>query len=176
MIDTQMLVLLSEYDVWADQTLFAALDKLPEGAVYTESKTLFKTIIGTLNHNYQVELIWQANLCGKAHGFTSRKDLLHPKLEDLVNAQAAVSEWFIDWSRQQTAESLAASVPFTYTSGASAEMTRAAMFMHLINHKTFHRGWVSEMFFDFGSRPPQTDISVYLTEGHVEKVAASRSA
>jgi len=34
----------------------------------------------------------------------------------------------------------------------------------VINHKTFHRGWVSQMFFEFDSRPPQTDISVYLTE------------
>jgi hypothetical protein len=38
------------------------------------------------------------------------------------------------------------------------------MFLHVINHKTYHRGWVSEMFFDVGATPPETDLSVFLTE------------
>ena len=38
------------------------------------------------------------------------------------------------------------------------------MFLHVVNHKTYHRGWVSEMFFDFGMKPPQTDLSVFLCE------------
>ncbi|HSG64126.1 MAG TPA: DinB family protein, partial [Gammaproteobacteria bacterium] len=120
--------------------------------------------IGTLNHNLQVDLIWQANLTGRPHGFTSRRDLLHPRIEDLVRVQSEANQWFVDWARQQNAATLAETVPFQFVSGRASEMQRGAMFLHVINHKTFHRGWVSQMFFDFESRPPQTDISVYLTE------------
>ena len=173
MIDTQTLVMLAEYNAWADDTLFSAAAALPGDSLYKEKKTLFKNVVGTLNHNYQVDLIWQGNLEGRPHGFTSRRDLLHPQFEDLVEAQRESNRWFVDWARRQDDATLAEVLPFTYTSGAEAEMTRAAMFLHVLNHKTFHRGWVSEMFFDLGSRPPQTDISVYLTEGHVEKAASS---
>jgi uncharacterized damage-inducible protein DinB len=38
------------------------------------------------------------------------------------------------------------------------------MFLHVVNHKTYHRGWVSERLFDFGMKPPQTDLSVFLCE------------
>ena len=38
------------------------------------------------------------------------------------------------------------------------------MFLHVINHKTYHRGWVSEMFLDVGATPTETDLSVFLTE------------
>jgi uncharacterized damage-inducible protein DinB len=41
-------------------------------------------------------------------------------------------------------------------------MQRAAMFLHVINHKTYHRGWVSQMFFEFGTKPPETDLCVYI--------------
>jgi hypothetical protein len=30
--------------------------------------------------------------------------------------------------------------------------------------ETYHRAWVSEMFFDAGATPPETDLSVFLTE------------
>lgn len=164
MIDTQTLTLLARYNDWADEVLFASIAELPEGSVYKETKSLFKTMIGTLNHNFQVDLIWQANLSGRPHGFTSRRDLLHPRFEDLVRAQSQANQWLIDWAERQNAADLAETVAFQFVSGRSSEMQRGAMFLHVVNHKTFHRGWVSEMFFDLGSRPPQTDISVYLTE------------
>ena len=38
------------------------------------------------------------------------------------------------------------------------------MFLHIVNHKTYHRGWVSEMFFDWNINPPETDLCVFLCE------------
>ena len=39
-----------------------------------------------------------------------------------------------------------------------------AILLHLVNHKTYHRGWVAEMLFDIGAKAPDTDLSVYLCE------------
>jgi len=58
MMDVQTAQLLADYNAWADQTLFTAVAKLPEGDIYRQTTTLFRSMVGTLNHNYQVDLIW----------------------------------------------------------------------------------------------------------------------
>lgn len=108
-------------------------------------------------------MIWQAHLCGREHAFTSRRDILHPRFEDLVRAQTEADVWFVEWAKKQDLSSLSATVSFRFTSGQPVRMQRGAMFLHVINHKTFHRGWVSQMFFEVGSKPPQTDLSAYMT-------------
>ena len=163
MIDVDTVKLLAVYNAWADQTLFAAMTELPEGILYQKTKTLFGSMVGTLNHNYQVDLIWQAHLSGKQHGFTSRRDALHADFEDLVAAQTGVDQWFINWAEQQTPNTLAETLHFRFTSGQPAQMQRGVMFLHVVNHKTYHRGWVSQMFFDVGAKPPGTDLSVFVT-------------
>jgi len=164
MMDMATAAMLTKYNAWADQILFDALAKLPQDAVYRQSGTLFKSIVGTLNHNYQVDLIWQANLCGRDHGFTSRRDVLHPEFAALVTAQNEMNQWYIDWAATQSTDNLEEIVPFRFVSGKQAEMQKGAILFHVINHKSYHRGWVAEMFFDAGSRPPAMDITVYLCE------------
>jgi len=162
MIDTKTMSLLAGYNAWADQVLFDAMARLPDGAIYKKSNTLFGSMVGTLNHNYQVDLIWQAHLTGKKHGFTSRRDVLHERLEDLTKAQTEANQWLMTWAKQQNPASLSVALQFTFTNGQPVEMQRGAMFLHVINHKTYHRGWVSQMFFEVGAKPPESDLSVYL--------------
>jgi uncharacterized damage-inducible protein DinB len=164
MMDTATAVMLSTYNDWADNVLFAAMARLPREHLYRQTKTLFGSMIGTLNHNYQVDVIWRANLLGKEHGFSNRREVLHPEFEDLVTEQTAMNRWFIDWARQQSAANLRERVRFRFVSGKDAEMEKGSMLLHVINHKTYHRGWVSEMFFDVDAKPPETDLSVFLTE------------
>jgi uncharacterized damage-inducible protein DinB len=43
-------------------------------------------------------------------------------------------------------------------------MTRGEILLHVVNHATYHRGWVAEMFFQVPARNPATDLPVYLRE------------
>jgi uncharacterized damage-inducible protein DinB len=171
MMDTATAVMLSNYNAWADEVLFAAMARLPREYLYRQTKTLFGSMIGTLNHNYQVDAIWRSNILGKEHGFSNRREVLHPEFENLVAAQKEMNQWFIDWTRQQSSSSLNERVRFRFVSGKYAEMEKGSMLLHVINHKTYHRGWVSEMFFDVGATPPETDISVFLTEQRTASAA-----
>lgn len=164
MLTTEAAVMLANYNNWADQTLFQAVQALPAGVASQSRQTTFGSMIGTLNHNYQVDLIWRAHLLGEKHGFSSRRDVLHPDLDDLAAEQSKVNQWYIDWAGNQTTTSLSERLAFNFVSGQAGEMPRGGIFLHIVNHKTFHRGWVCEMFFNSGHRPPQTDLSVYLTE------------
>ena len=164
MLTTDTAVMLAKYSDWADRVLFEAIAALPEGAAYQESATLFRSMVGTLNHNLQVDLIWRAHLLRVEHGFTSRRDVLHPGLAALAQAQCEVNRWYVGWAQAQTLQTLDERLAFRFVSGQAAEMARGAMFLHIVNHKTYHRGWVAEMFFDHGAKPPQMDLSVYLCE------------
>jgi uncharacterized damage-inducible protein DinB len=154
----------TESNAWADQALSAAMARLLREHLYQQTKTLFGSMIGTLNHNYQVDVIWRANILGKEHSFSDRREVLHPEFEDLVKAQTEMNRWFTDWARQQSPGDLKERVRFRFVSGKSAEMEKGSMLLHVISHKTYHRGWVSEMFFDVGATPPETDLSVFLME------------
>jgi uncharacterized damage-inducible protein DinB len=155
---------LARYRMWADRLTFDAVAKLPAGEAKKERPTLFKTMIGTLNHNYVVDLIWQAHLEGRDHGFKARNAVPHPELADLWAAQQAVNQWYIDWADRQSEQSLAEIVHFKFVSGEKGAMSRGDMLLHVVNHATYHRGWVAEMFFQVPARNPTTDLPVYLGE------------
>jgi uncharacterized damage-inducible protein DinB len=146
MISTRTAMMLAQYKAWADTVTFDGVAALPPGEAEKERKTLFKTIIGTLNHVYVVDLIWQAHLEGREHGLKARNMLLHPELPAL------------------RAASLDEDVPFTFVNGTHASMKRGEMFLHLVTHGSYHRGWVAEMFFEADARPPQPDLSVFLCD------------
>ncbi len=97
---------LARYRMWADRLTFEAVQALPPGEATRERPTLFKTMIGTLNHNYLIDLIWQAHLEGRDHGFKARNVVLHPELADLWAAQQVVNQWYIDWSDRQSQDTL----------------------------------------------------------------------
>jgi uncharacterized damage-inducible protein DinB len=164
MLTTDTAVMLAKYSDWADQVLFKALETLPEGAAQKQNGTLFGSIIGTLNHTYLADSIWRAHLLGVKHGFSTRRDVLHPSLGALVEEQSKINRWYVEWAEQQTPESFSERLAFNFVSGNPGEMTRGGIFLHVVNHKTYHRGWVAEMFFEFGVHPPETDLCVFLSE------------
>lgn len=126
MMDTATAVMLSTYNGWADDVLFAAMGRLPREHLYRPTKTLFGSMIGTLNHNYQVDVIRRANVLGKEHGFSNRREVLHPEFEDLVTAQTEMNRWFIDWAWQQSPSNLKERVSFRFVSGKLRRWTKGA--------------------------------------------------
>ena len=163
MIDLRSARQLARYRMWADQLTFDAVAALPPGEVVKERPTHFKTMIGTLNHIYLVDLIWQAHLEGRDHGFQALDLVLHDGLRELRRAQQAIDQWYIDWSDGQSAQSLDETVLFRFIDGERGAMTRGDILLHVVNHATYHRGWVAEMFFQVPARNPTTDLPVYLT-------------
>ncbi|MNY11341.1 DinB family protein [compost metagenome] len=164
MITVRTACLLADYKRWANQRLFDSLAALPPGEVKKERVSVFKNMIGTLNHVYVVDCIWQAHLEGRGHGFKTSHDLLHADLSELRMAQKAIDRWYCDWSARQTDASLDKPLEFTFVSGESGTMSAGAMLMHVVNHASYHRGWVVQMYFEIPAMPPVTDMPVYLRE------------
>ena len=155
---------LARYKAWADRLTFDAVAALAPAEVVRERPTLFKSILGTLNHSYIVDLIWQAHLEGRAHGFTARNSIVHADLGVLWREQQKLNDWLLAWSDAQSDAGLSASVQFRFVSGKAAMMTRGEIMMHVVNHATYHRGWVSDLFYQVPAKPPTTDLCVFLCD------------
>ena len=83
MINVRTATMLAHYKQWVDQRLFESLASLPPDEVGKERQTLCKSIIGTLNHIYMIDCIWQAHLEHREHGYKTRLEVPHPELDDL---------------------------------------------------------------------------------------------
>src|SRR3989442_12881 len=98
MITPQAARRLTRYNAWANKLIFDAVAGLPGDEATKERQSLFKNMVHTLNHNYVIDLIWQAHLEGREHGFAARNTPGHPPLDELWRKQQAVDEWYIAWS------------------------------------------------------------------------------
>src|SRR5262245_60366083 len=131
MTDVQML---ARYNRWANQRLFDAVAALPAGEADKQRPSLFKTLIGTLNHNLVVALIWQAHIERREHGFKARNLVLHPELEALRRAQDEIDQWYIAMAEKQAPSALDEPLDFKFISGKAGRMTRAEMLLHVVTH------------------------------------------
>lgn len=158
------LSMLARYNAWANRSMFAAVASLPEGEATKQRASLFGNMVHTLNHNYVIGLIWQAHLCGRSHGFAARNTAEHPPLEELRRSQELLDAWYISQSDSLAEAALEERLGFTLIGGNRGEMTRAEMLLHVVNHCTYHRGFVADLFFQVPAPPPLTDLTVFLRE------------
>src|SRR5881398_1519960 len=107
MITPQAARMLTRYNSWANKLIFDAVSGLPGNEATKERQTLFKNMVHTLNHNYVIDLIWQAHLEGRDHGFSARNTAGHPPLGELWRLQQEVDRWYVGWSDTQSQSALA---------------------------------------------------------------------
>ncbi|MBI3897146.1 MAG: DinB family protein [Gammaproteobacteria bacterium] len=156
--------MLARYNAWANALMFDAVAQLPDGEATKERRSLFRDMVHTLNHNYVVSLIWRAHLEGRVHSFVARNTESYPPLNELWHAQRAIDAWYIASYDGFSETALAEPVSFTLVGGNTGVMTRAEILLHVLNHTTYHHGYVADMFYQVPACPPTTDLPVFLRE------------
>jgi uncharacterized damage-inducible protein DinB len=164
MITSPTARMLTRYNAWANRTIFDAVIALPEGEAMKERPTLFKSMVQTLNHLYVVDLIWQAHLEGRQHNLSALNVVLHLDPGDLYRAQLAIDDWYVGYSDALTDAALDETVSFTLIGGNRGTMRRGEILLHVVNHTSYHRGFVADLFFQVPERPPLTDLPIFLRE------------
>jgi uncharacterized damage-inducible protein DinB len=164
MTGLRIIRMLMRYAAWSNERSFQALAELPEGEATAPRKSLFGNMVHTLNHNYVIDQIWQAHLQGRPHGFTARNTEATPTLEALHQMQREMDAWYIGYADTLTDEALDEVVNFTFVGGGPSSMTRGDILLHVMNHKSFHRGFVGDMMNQVPARAPLTDLPVFLRD------------
>lgn len=159
---------LTRYNAWANREIFDAVAALPADEATRPRPSLFKNMVHTLNHNYVIDRIWQAHLEGREHGYAARNTPDHPPLGELWRLQQEVDRWYIDWSDRMSGAALEEEISFTLIGGNRGVMTRGEILLHVVNHTSYHRGFVADLFYQVPARPPTTDLPVFLRENAVD--------
>jgi len=164
LITKEAAALLARYNAWANGVIFDAVAALPAGEPEKPRTSLFRNMVHTLNHNYVIDRIFQAHLEGRPHGYTARNTPDHPPLAELRRAQEEVDAWYVRWAGAIAEPALDETVRFEFVGGGAGAMTRGQMLLHVVNHTSYHRGFVADLFFQVPARPPITDLTVYLRD------------
>lgn len=156
--------MLARYNAWANRLIFQAVAALPVGEAEKPRQSLFRNMVHMLNHNYVIDRLFQAHLEGRKHGYTARNTPDHPPLGELRRAQQEIDAWYVAWSDRLTPATLDERVSFEYVGGGEGVMTRGEILLHVVNHTSYHRGFVADLFFQVPARPPTTDLTVFLRD------------
>jgi uncharacterized damage-inducible protein DinB len=156
--------MLTRYNAWANRLVFDAVAALPAGEATRQRQSLFGSMVHTLNHNYVIDLIWQAHLERREHGFAARNTDSPPPLAQLWAAQQRIDGWYVHHAEALGSDALDEKLDITLIGGNRTPMTRGEILLHVMNHTTYHRGFVADMFYQVPARPPITDLPVYLRE------------
>ena len=155
---------LTKYKAWANELTFSAVHDLPEGEATKKRQTRFGNMVHTLNHVYVIDYIFKAHILGNTHNYTARNTDSHPPLEDLWGLQRVIDKWYVDYAQKALDEGLSEVVKFQFVGGGEGAMSRADMIIHVVNHSTYHRGFVGDLMYQVPAIPPANDYPVYLRE------------
>ena len=154
--------LLTRYSAWANSLLYLAIGELPEDELTKPRQIVFGNLIRTLNHVYTIDLVFQAHLEGREHGFKTRTPDVRVSFSELRMAQATLNSWYIRYAEEMSDRLGEEMVDFTFIGGGDGRMSRGDILLHVSNHTTYHRGHIAAMMYQIPAQPPTTDLPVFL--------------
>ncbi|MDR2334792.1 MAG: DinB family protein [Burkholderiaceae bacterium] len=158
------LKMLVRYKRWANGLTFKNVLELPEGEALRQRPTRFGNMVHTLNHVYVVDDIFRHHLQGKKHCYIARNTEHTPIVGDLWAAVQEMDRWYVDLVDTWLEEDLAKVVHFEFVGGGQGSMTREQIVLHVVNHGTYHRGFVGDMMYQVPYTPPSNDLPVFIRD------------
>lgn len=156
--------MLARYKAWANEQFFSAVSELPLEEVLRQRATRFGNMVHTLNHVYVIDAVFQAHLLGRAHGYLERNTATHPPLEQLWRTVRTLDAWYVAYADALDAAQSERLIQFEFIGGGQGAMTCQQMILHVVNHGSYHRGFVADMMYQAGVIPPATDLPVFLRD------------
>jgi uncharacterized damage-inducible protein DinB len=156
--------MLIRYKAWANDITYRAVTSLSDGEAERPRPTRFGNIVHTLNHAYVIDDIFRAHLEGGRHGYGARNTECPPPLEALWQSVQVMDRWYVAYADGLDEEALGETVRFEFVGGGRCAMTREAILLHVVNHGTYHRGFVGDMLYQVPAALPANDLPVFLRD------------
>lgn len=158
----QTLRMLTQYKAWANQITYETVMNLPPGDALRQRPTRFGNIVHTLNHIYVIDDIFRSHLRGETHSYTARNTEQTPGIDKLWLSVQRMDEWYVDYTEDLSDIQLDTVVEFEFVGGGRGAMTREQILLHIVNHGTYHRGFVGDMLYQIPFPSPANDLPVFL--------------
>ncbi|VXB87167.1 Uncharacterized damage-inducible protein DinB (Forms a four-helix bundle) [Pseudomonas sp. 8BK] len=160
---------LLHYKAWANQELFAELQRLDPLTQQSELHAALRI----LNHIHVVERIFVANLQGINHSYSATNTAETPTLAALQQAVQETDRWYLDYAARLSAQQLAERLSFTFVDGDTGCMSREEMLAHIVTHGGYHRGAVGRIIAQLQLAPPRDIYTRFLHQDQPQRREAS---
>jgi uncharacterized damage-inducible protein DinB len=161
--------LMATYNEWMNSRLYAACATLPADVLAADRKAFFGSIIGTLNHLANGDLIWLARFARHPAAYQALADLpgplpgslgaiRHPDLAALAAERRRIDAAILGMAGAVTEADFDHTLSYANSQGVVWERNFFALLMHFFNHQTHHRGQVTTLLSQEGVDVGVTDL------------------
>ena len=91
-------------------------------------------------------------------------DLETPRLTELRVKVQAMDQWYIDFADRLSDGDMQKIIEFEFVGGGDGRMSRSDILYHIINHNTYHRGFVADMLYQVPVKQAANDLPVFLRD------------
>jgi uncharacterized damage-inducible protein DinB len=162
-------VVQADYQHWANEVLFTALDHLQPDVIGSDQGLFFNSIHHTVDHLLVVSQAWLARLKGESFS-ANYKVISHPDWRELTIALRKEVRHLQDWLATQPEDFFDTQISFSGSDGKAREMWVRDVLTHLFTHYAHHRGQISAVVTRLGGPAPEMDFVHYRRE--MDKVRA----
>lgn len=166
---------MTAYMAWADDVVLKNAEQLPEDELAAPRDALFGSIAGTFDHILVVGEIFRAHLEGRDHPHRTRHRAEALPFPDVARRLREMNDHYVGLARGWSETELAETIRFEFVGGGDGAMTREDILLHLVNHSTYHRGFVSTLLYPLRTSGRPNDLTVFLRDVWPEMSRTIRS-
>ena len=169
-------VVLSDYQQWANDRLFAALGGLDPALLNSPQGLFFDSIHHTADHILHGNRMWHARLRGEAFQ-ADFKRILYPDWNQLIEVTQSQCADLSLWLEARAETYYGERLTFTSSNGQIHTMWVRDVLTHVMNHQTHHRGQISAVITRLGGSAPEMDYVYYkiAMDGYLQTLRADQS-
>lgn len=156
-------VIQADYQHWANEVLFDALEHLQPEVIDSAQGMFFGSIHHTVDHILMVSQAWQARLRGDSLA-VDYKVIHYPDWRELKTALRKEVRQLQNWLETQPDAYFEGQVQFMGSDGKPREMWVRDALTHIFTHYAHHRGQVSAVATRLGAPSPEMDFVYYRRE------------
>lgn len=173
------LLLLYEYDRWANNRVLEAASALSAEQFIRDLGGSFRSVRDTLVHIIASEWAWLTYWKATSHSSAFLEELWDRcdtvfRPEAFPDAAAVRMKWAevekeqSEFVNSVTEEALRKNLPVL-----AKQLSLAHLMQHLANHSTYHRGQITVMMRQLNAQPVPTDFAFFLLKGSSTSATAS---
>lgn len=153
----------ADYQHWANDAMFEAVDVLDEMARQSNQGMMFENIHKTLNHILLATRNWMSRLKGSSQG-ASRDEFYVADWKELKNALRLEFREAQRWLESQPESFFDEKIDYINTQGQPRQIWVRDALTHIMTHAAHLRGQVTSVIVRLGAPAPEMDFIFYKRE------------
>ncbi len=166
-MNVERYTLFAGYNVWANERLYNAAEKLSDEEYRADRGAFFKSMHGTLNHLLVADRIWMKRFTGQGEAPNTLDAILFEDVASLRAARDREDARISAFVSGLTEKELAATFSYrTIVNPKTVTQPLAPALDHFFNHQTHHRGQAHAILTGLKGRElaPSFDMILYQRE------------